>query len=72
MIEREDIERLKEIFVTRQECDRDMDEIKSAQADNKAQFAVITTKLSLIMWILGAVGGGVIGILLKIVFGVGG
>lgn len=69
MIEKEDIDRLKEIFVTRQECDRDMDEIKEIMSDNKAQFAVITTKLSLIMWLLGAVGSGVIGILIKIIFG---
>jgi hypothetical protein len=69
MIEKEDIDRLKEIFVTRQECDRDMDEIKEVMSDNKAQFAVITTKLSLIMWLLGAVGSGVIGILIKIIFG---
>lgn len=69
MIERDDIDRLKEIFVTRQECDRDMDEIKEVMSDNKAQFAVITTKLSLIMWLLGAVGSGVIGILIKIIFG---
>lgn len=69
MIEKEDIDRLKEIFVTRQECDRNMDEIKEVMSDNKAQFAVITTKLSLIMWLLGAVGSGVIGILIKIIFG---
>lgn len=69
MIEKEDIDRLKEIFVTRQECDKEMDEIKEVMSDNKAQFAVITTKLSLIMWLLGAVGSGVIGILIKIIFG---
>lgn len=69
MIDKEDIDRLKEIFVTRQECDRNMDEIKEVMSDNKAQFAVITTKLSLIMWLLGAVGSGVIGILIKIIFG---
>ena len=69
MIDREDIDRLREIFVTRQECDRDMDEIKEVMSDNKAQFAVITTKLSLIMWLLGAVGSGVVGILIKIIFG---
>lgn len=68
-VDKEDIERLKEIFVTRQECDRDMDEIKEVMSDNKAQFAVITTKLSLIMWLLGAVGSGVIGILIKIILG---
>lgn len=68
-LEQNDIERLKEIFVTRKECDKEMDEVKAVMADNKAQFAVITTKLSLIMWILGAVGSGVVGILIKIIFG---
>lgn len=69
MIDKEDIDRLREIFVPRQECDRDMEAIKEVMSDNKAQFAVITTKLSLIMWLLGAVGSGVIGILIKIIFG---
>lgn len=68
-LEQNDIERLKEIFVTRKECDKEMDEVKEVMADNKAQFAVITTKLSLIMWILGAVGSGVVGILIKMIFG---
>ena len=68
-LEQNDIERLKEIFVTRKECDKEMDEVKAVMADNKAQFAVITTKLSLIMWILGAVGSGVVGILVKMIFG---
>lgn len=68
-LEQNDIERLKEIFVTRKECDKEMDEVKAVMADNKAQFAVITTKLSLIMWILGAVGSGVVGILIKMIFG---
>lgn len=68
-LEQNDIERLKEIFVTRKECDKEMDEVKAGMADNKAQFAVITTKLSLIMWISGAVGSGVVGILLKMIFG---
>lgn len=68
-LEPNDIERLKEIFVTRKECDKEMDKVKEVMADNKAQFAVITTKLSLIMWILGAVGSGVVGILIKMIFG---
>lgn len=68
-LEQNDIERLKEIFVTRKECDKEMDEVKAVMADNKAQFAVITTKLSLIMWILGAVGSGVVGILINMIFG---
>lgn len=69
MIDNNDIERLKEIFVTRQECDTEMDKIKDVLSDNKAQFAVITTKLSLIMWLIAAVGSGVIGILVKMFFG---
>lgn len=68
MLESSDIERLKEIFVTRQECDLEMDKIKDVLSDNKAQFAVITTKLSLIMWLITAVGGGVIAALVKLFF----
>ena len=69
MIDNNGIERLKEIFVTRRECNTEMDKIKDVLSDNKAQFAVITTKLSLITWLIAAVGSGVIGILVKMFFG---
>ena len=43
-------------------------EDKMAQKD--VEFAVINTKLSAILWGLGVVGTAVIGVLVKLVFGV--
>ena len=68
-IDREDIERLKEIFVTRQECDSAMDEVNKKLANDNKELAVINTKLSLILWLLGAVGAAVITCLIKLLFG---
>lgn len=69
MIERDDIDRLKEIFVTRQECDNTMDEVNKKLANDATALAVINTKLSLIMWMLGAFGTATIGVIVKLVFG---
>lgn len=68
-IEREDIERLKEIFVTRQECDKDMEDVAKKLSNDSTRLAVIETKLGQIMWILTAVGGGIITMLIKMFFG---
>lgn len=38
-------------------------------SENKAQFATITTKLNMIMGILGTIGAGLAGIVLKLIFG---
>lgn len=68
MIDREDIERLKEIFVTRQECDSEMDAVNKKLANDATEFAIIKTKLNAILWGLSVVGAAVIGVLVKIVF----
>ena len=68
MIDREDIERLKEIFVTRQECNTQMDTVNNKLAEDAADFAVIKTKLNAILWGLSVIGAAVIGVLVKIVF----
>ncbi len=70
MIETADIERLKEIFVTRKECDDQMDTVNSKLSNDMKELAVINTKLSLILWFLGAVGAAVITVLVKLFFGV--
>ena len=69
MIEEKDIERLKEIFVTRQECQRQTDGFEAKLNKDLVRLAVIETKLSQITWILTAVGGGVITMLIKMFFG---
>ena len=69
MIEEKDIERLKEIFVTRQECQRQTDGFEAKLNKDLVRLAVIETQLSQIKWILTAVGGGVITMLVKMFFG---
>lgn len=65
MIDRDDIERLKEIFVTREKCEGDMDEVNAKLSNDSRELAVINTKLSLVLWLLGAVGTAVIAVLVK-------
>jgi hypothetical protein len=68
VIEDGDIDRLKEIFVTRQECQRQTDAFESKLTKDLVRLAVIETKLNQIMWLLTAVGGAVITMLVKMVF----
>ena len=60
MIEHEDIERLKEIFITRQECDRQMDDVSSKLSNDNARLAVIESQLDLITKLLYGIGSGII------------
>ena len=69
MIEEKDIDRLKEIFVTRHECQQATDAFESKLNKDLVRLAVIETKLSQITWLLTAVGGGVITMLIKMFFG---
>ena len=69
MIDDKDIERLKEIFVTRQECNTTVDDIRLKIGEDNKELAIINTKLSLVLWLLGAVGAAVITVLIKILFG---
>lgn len=69
MIDEKDIDRLKEVFVTRQECQSQTDSFENKLNKDLVRLAVIETKLSQITWILTAVGGGVITMLVKMFFG---
>ena len=69
MIEEKDIERLKEIFVTRQECQKQTDSFESKSNKDLVRLAVIETKLSQITWILSTVAAGVVTMLIKMFFG---
>lgn len=69
MIEQSDIDRLKEIFVTRKECDEVTENLKSKLSNDSVRLAVIESKLGTITWLLTAVGGGVIATLVKLFFG---
>ena len=68
-LEDNDIERLKEIFVTRQECQKSTDSFENKLNKDLVRLAVIETRLNQITWILTAVGGGVITMLVKMFFG---
>ena len=69
MLEEKDIERLREIFVTRQDCQKQTDGFEAKLNKDLVRLAVIETKLSQITWLLTAVGGGVITMLIKMFFG---
>ena len=68
-IEDNEIERLKEIFVTRQECQNTNNEIEKKLSSGLVRLAVIENQLKVITWILYAVAGGVITMLIKLLFG---
>lgn len=68
-IEDHDIDRLREIFVTRQECQKANDEIEKKISSDLVRLAVIENQLKVITWLLYAVAGGVITMLIKLIFG---
>jgi hypothetical protein len=69
LIDENDIDRLKEIFVTRKECQKTNNEIESKLSSDLVRLAVIENQLKVITWLLYAVAGGVITMLIKILFG---
>ena len=68
-IDEQDITRLKEIFVTRQDCQAQTESFENKLTKDLVRLAVIETKLGQITWLLGAVAGGVITMLVKMFFG---
>lgn len=69
MIDEKDIARLKEIFVTRQECQSNIDNFESKLSNDLVRLAVIENQLKVIFWVLMSVGGGIITMLIKLFFG---
>ena len=69
MIEDKDLERLKEIFVTRRECETDMKAMDDKISAEAVRLAVIEHQLKTITWLLTAIGGGVITTLIKLFLG---
>lgn len=69
MIDREDIDRLKEIFVTREECATNQNAIEERVNGINVDLAVIRTQLKTIQWLLTTVGAGVIATLVKLFIG---
>ena len=68
-LEDHDIERLKEIFVTRQECQKQTDGFESKLNKDLVRLAVIENEMKQIKWLITAVAGGVITMLVKMFFG---
>lgn len=69
MLDNEDIERLKEIFVTKEKCNTHSEEIETKLSKDLVRIAVIETKLNHISWLMTAVVGGIITMLIKMFFG---
>lgn len=62
-VDQEDIERLKEIFVTRRECDAVTDGInKKLNSDNR-ELALIKAQLATISWVAKTTLASVVGLL---------
>lgn len=60
MIDKDDIDRLKEIFVTRQECDMTVDDINKKLANDNTALALIKKDVDTIMWVSKTTLGAVI------------
>lgn len=71
MIEREDIDRLKEIFVTRKECDSITDDLQKKLNDDGKELALIKQKIDTITWVskttLAAVIVAIIGAIMAMI-----
>ena len=71
MIDEHDIERLREVFVTRQECNTTMDDISRKISHGDTERALIKQKLDTITWVskttLGAVVVTIVGAILKLI-----
>jgi len=70
-IDKEDLERLKEIFVTRMECDTITGEIEKKLANDNTKLALIEQKLDTISWVskttLAAVIVTIVGAILSLI-----
>lgn len=69
MIDEKDIERLKEIFVTREKCRQNSGDLSEKISRDNVRLAVIENQLKLVLWVLMGVGGGIITMLIKMFFG---
>ena len=68
-IEEKDIDRLHEIFVTKEHCNSQCKHFAEKLYKDNTRLAVIESQLKLITWLIAAVGGGIITMLIKMFFG---
>lgn len=69
MIDKDEIEQLSTIFVTRAEWDKNIDKTTAEVAELKKDIAVLGTKLNYLIGILSAIGVSLLGIAVKVLFG---
>lgn len=71
MIDKDDIEQLKAIFVTRQDCDNTTEEINKKLANDATELALIKQSLDTITWVskttLGAVIVAIVGAIMALI-----
>lgn len=65
MLEKEDIARLKEIFVTRTECDERISNTNVTIHRIDTRLTVMETYNKVIVWLLGAISSGVVALVIK-------
>lgn len=65
MLEKEDIARLKEIFVTRTECDERISSTNVTIHRIDTRLTVMETYNKVIVWLLGAISSGVVALVIK-------
>ena len=69
MIEEKDIDRLKDIFMTRQECATDMKTMEDKITPLTVRLAVIEQQQKINNWLTALIAGGVITALIKLFLG---
>jgi hypothetical protein len=69
VIDAEDMARLKEVFVTRQECNTQMDDVSAKLSNDNARLAVIESKLDEVRKLEWCVIAGVIGLIISAIGG---
>ena len=68
-MEDKDIERLKEVFVTRRECQETTESLESKLNKDNVRLAVIDAELKQIKWLVGLVLAGTVANLVNSFFG---
>ena len=69
MIDEQDIARLKEIFVTRTSCDEKRHSSEDHIQRLELTMAKLSTKMSIMIGILGTIGVSILSVVVKFLFG---
>lgn len=63
------VDELKNFFVTKEECQKRMEEENQKITDLRVDMAKIVSKLNILIAILSAIGASLIGVCIKLLFG---